>query len=104
MADKSETPTLEYAIADQQIRSPLLGYTATGFTLAAGIVGIASFLFELDLGGLISFALGAIGFVWSIVALARTASRTGIAWISLLLSIIYWMGAFVIEVYLGNIG
>jgi hypothetical protein len=104
MGSEPEIPTLGYATADQQIRRPLLGRIATGFALVAGIIGIASFQFELDLGGLISFGLGAIGLVLSLVAVVRGISRTGIAWLALCLSIIYWIGAFLVETWLGNIG
>jgi hypothetical protein len=104
MSGESEIPTLSYATAGQQIRSRLLGILAGSFTLVAGIVGIFSFIFEFDLGGLVSFGLGAIGFILSVVAIARVVSRTGTALISLGLSILYWIGAFVIETYLGNIG
>jgi hypothetical protein len=104
MNDESEIRTLSYATASRQIRSPLLGGVATGFTIVAGIIGIVSFMLELDLGGLISFGLGAAGFILSVVALARIISRTRVAWIALCLSIVYWIGAFMVETYLGNIG
>jgi hypothetical protein len=104
MNAESETPILTYANADLQRRSPLLGRIATILVLVAGIIGIVSFLFELDLGGLISFFLGAIGLILGLVAVARTASRTHIAWIAIVLSIMYWVGAVMVEAYLGNLG
>jgi hypothetical protein len=104
MDDESEIQTLGYATVGQQIRSPLLGSIASGFALVAGVTGIVSFMLGLDSGGLISFGFGAAGFVLSVVAVVRVMSRTGVAWIALCLSIVYWIGAFMVEVYLGNIG
>jgi len=58
----------------------------------------------LDAGGLVAFSLGFVGLIISIVAVSWSVSRTKIAWISLGLSIAFWIGGFLVETYLGNIG
>jgi hypothetical protein len=81
-----------------------LGRIAAALALLAGAIGFTSFLFELDLGGLIAFGLGFVGLIISVVAVSWSASRTKIAWISLGLSIAFWIGGFLVETFLGNIG
>jgi hypothetical protein len=99
MNAESETPILTYANASQQSRSPLLGRIAIILVLAAGIIGIVSFLCELDLAGLISLSFEISGLILGFVAVSRTGSRTRIAWIAIGLSIVYWIGV-VVDLYL----